>query len=128
MYDIFCISETHLDSTDIVELNGYEFLSKHRSQKYKRKSGGIGIYVRKTLEPFIEILQNNSEYVLWVSIDRSYTKTCENIILGAVYLPPENSRFFNEDDLNNFENEITQMCSISKYVLLAGDTNARTAK
>jgi hypothetical protein len=122
---VFCVSETHLDSFDIVDINGYTFLSKHRTQSYRRKSGGIGIYVRDEISPFVEILQNNSEYILWVSISKELTKQDENTILGSIYLPPESSRFFNEDHYRDFENEISQYCNIYKYVYLAGDTNSR---
>jgi hypothetical protein len=47
LYDIFCIVETHIDSCDVVNIDGYSFLSKNRMQPYKRKSGGIGIYVKE---------------------------------------------------------------------------------
>ena len=51
----------------------------------------------------------------------------ENNILGALYLPPENSRFFFNNDLfTDLENEISNKCSNFKYVYLAGDTNSRT--
>jgi len=49
----------------------------------------------------------------------------ENIVIGAVYVPPENSKFFNDDEFMTFENEISQICSDHKYVILAGDFNGR---
>ena len=127
-YDIFCVSETNTDSTDIIDIDDYVYFSKHRSQTYKRKSGGIGIYVRENIAPFINILDNNTEYILWVVLKTDLTNLSHNMVIGAVYLPPENSRFFNEDELNIFENEITQMCSDYKYVTLAGDINAKTSQ
>lgn len=48
-HDFSCVCETNTDSTDIVDIDGYIFLSKHRSQNYKRKSGGIGVYVKEGL-------------------------------------------------------------------------------
>jgi hypothetical protein len=95
-------------------------------QAFKRKSGGIGIYVRNNIAPFIDVIPNDSEYILWISIKKEFTHLDENIILGAVYLPPENSRFFTDDHFNSFENEISQKCNDYKYVYLAGDTNSRT--
>ena len=92
----------------------------------KRKSGGIGIYVRKEIAQYINTLENSSEYVLWVSVDKSLMNLNENLILGTVYLPFENSRFFDNDQLDDFKSEITNMCNQHKYVMLAGDTNART--
>ena len=124
-YDIFCISETHLDKTDIVDLPGYTFFTKHRLQQYKRKSGGIGIYVKDELVSCIETLSNNSEYILWLSIKLN-SHDSDRIILGAMYIPPENSRFLTDERLSELENEISEKCSTYKYVYLAGDTNGRT--
>jgi len=93
-FDIFCLSETHTDTYDIIELKNYKFLAKHREQEYKRKSGGIGIFVKDTLTPFVNIIQSNTEYILWISICKTITKLDENILIGAVYVPPEHSRFF----------------------------------
>ena len=47
-------------------------------------------------------------------------------MLGAIYVPPENSRFFTTDEFDIFENSITEMCHNHKYVMLAGDFNSRT--
>ena len=68
MYDLFCISETHLDEYDIVDLNGFHLISKHRMQNYRRKSGGIGIYIKDNISQYVHAVPNNSEYILWVSI------------------------------------------------------------
>ena len=52
-------------------------------------------------------------------------KTDEDIIFGAVYLPPSDSRFNTQDELDLFEVEISNMSILHKYVLLIGDFNAR---
>ena len=65
---------------------------------------------------------------MWVCIDKRLTDTDENLILGIVYVPPSQSRFYNDDELSKLENEIMSVCSSSKYVVISGDINARTAK
>ena len=45
-YDMFCVAETKLDSTDIISVNGYTFRSQPRKRRYIRKSGGIGVFVK----------------------------------------------------------------------------------
>lgn len=65
---------------------------------------------------------------MWVHIDRNLVDTDENLILGVVYIPPTQSRFFNDDELSKLENEIMSVCSSNKYVIISGDMNARTAK
>jgi hypothetical protein len=62
---------------------------------------------------------------LWISIKKQLTHYDENIILGSIYLPPENSRFFTAENFEIFEDEITKKCQENKYVYLAGDTNSR---
>ena len=43
-----------------------------------------------------------------------------------MYIPPNDSRFYNSDEIEQFNVEITNMCVSNKYVLLMGDWNART--
>ena len=92
-YDFFCVIETHLDETDIVDIDNYVFFVKHCSQNYKRKSGGVGLYVTEIYVKYVKILSSDTDYIFWVSIDKYLFKSSEDIILGFVYLPPENSRF-----------------------------------
>ena len=63
-----------------------------------------------------------------IELSKELFKLDENIILGTVYIPPECSNFFNDDELSQMESEITSFCSSHKYVLLSGDFNARTAE
>jgi hypothetical protein len=46
------------------------------------------------------------------------------LILGIVYIPPESSRVFNQDELLTFENEVVDMCYLYENVMLTGDANA----
>ena len=43
-YHIFCVVETKLDVHDSIQIPNFTFFSKPRSQKVKRKSGGIDKY------------------------------------------------------------------------------------
>ena len=76
---------------------------------------------------YIETLNCDSEYILWVKLDKSYAKSEQHIIFGVVYVPPTQSRFLNEDEFEIFQNEITDMCSKYDYIYLAGDFNAQIA-
>jgi exonuclease III len=127
-YDIFCISETHTDNNDIVDITGFTYFAKHRTQQYLRKSGGIGIYVRDNIAPHVTLHSSRSEYILWISIDKQLTSLDEPIFLGAIYIPPEKSRFFSEDLWNEFEYDISEKPSEHKYVYIADDTNRRIGR
>ena len=48
-YDVLCVSETKLDNADVISVQGYTFYSQPRKQKYIRKSGGLGFFVRDNL-------------------------------------------------------------------------------
>lgn len=46
-------------------------MSQHRKQKYLRKSGGIGIIYKSTLENKIKIIDTEPDYILWVKLDKT---------------------------------------------------------
>lgn len=126
-YDFICVSETHTDDTDDVDIDGYTFYSKHRAQNYRRKSGGIGIYVRNYFSKYVSVLNSESDYGLWLEIDKALSQTDEHVTLGNIYLPPESSRFYNVDEMNLLQQEIANMCAINTCTWLCGDINARIA-
>ena len=69
-YDLFCVCETKLDRYDCIDLPGYFLFSKCRKQKYIRKSGGIGVFVKQSLSGHCSVVQTDSDYILWVSISQ----------------------------------------------------------
>ena len=115
---LVCLCETHTDDTDIVDITSYTFLSKNRNQPYKRKSGGIGLYVRYEIAPFLQVLLNDSKYALWISISKRFTSLDKNLILCTLYIPPENSRFLNEEHYSLLENEISSKCAVKINIYL----------
>ena len=127
-YDVLCVTETKLDETDVISIPGYNFMSQHRKQKYLRKSVGIGIIYKSTLENKIKIIDTESDYILWAKLDKTLFNTDGEFILGVLYIPPAQSRFLNDDEYNNLEMEITSVCSQTSYICLTGDMNARTSR
>ena len=55
-YDLIFSSEIHTDKYDTIDLPGFEFFPKHRSNKSAKKSGGLCLLVRNDAVPFIEEL------------------------------------------------------------------------
>ena len=76
----------------------------------------------------VEIIDTESEYIFWVKIKKCFENPLEDLILGAMYIPPQSSRFFNDHDLSSFESEISNICCLYQNVVLTGDTNAHTAQ
>ena len=68
----------------------------------------------------------DSDYILWFQISKLFLKTDEDFVFGVIYVPPSESRFNNQDELDIFVVEICNTCILYKYVCLLGDFNART--
>lgn len=81
-YDIVCIVETKLDNTDVISVPGYTFLSQHRKQRVHRKSGGIDILYKDSLCSKVKLLETDSDYILWVQIDKQLFNIEENMLWG----------------------------------------------
>ena len=64
-YDLFCVTESKLDNHDLITLPGYKFISQPRRQKFLRRSGGIGVFVKDNISPHISIIDSDSDYILW---------------------------------------------------------------
>ena len=96
-YDLFCVTETKIDNNDIINLLGYKFLSQCRKQKYLRVSGGIGVFVKENIFPFVHLIESDSDYILLFKLSKSFQHADEDFIFGVVYLPPSDSRFNNPD-------------------------------
>ena len=67
-HDIFCVSETKIDKYDIITLESYTFLSQWRKQSYLRKSGGIGVFIKDEIFPYVTAIESDSDYIFWFKI------------------------------------------------------------
>ena len=127
-FDIICYQETKLDEFDIVSLPGFTAISQPRKEKQNRKSGGLAFFIRDNISEYCKHRKTASAYILWISIDKRIIDTDENVILGTIYIPPVQSRFYNEDEIAVLENEIISQCSNNKYVFINGDINGWTSR
>ncbi|MEW8547774.1 MAG: reverse transcriptase family protein, partial [Candidatus Thiodiazotropha sp.] len=127
-YDFVCFAETKLDDTDIVSLPGFICISQPRKQTFIRKSGGMAFCVKENLAKYSKHIDSQSDYVMWIQLDKTLLGSDENLMLGICYVPPTQSKYYNAEEILNLEREITSACSNNKYVFITGDINARTAK
>ena len=111
----------------MISIPGFIVFNQCRRQKFERRSGGISVYVKENISKYFSCTNTESDYVLWFSLDKNFTGTSDDIIFGAVYIPPENSRFLINDELMTLEMEITDMSSKHQYVCMMGDFNGRTS-
>ena len=63
----------------------------------------------------VSFVESDSDYVLWLIISKKAYKTNEDIYEGAIYIPPNDSRFYKSDEIEQFNVEITNMCVSNKY-------------
>ena len=108
-YDIVCFTEAKIDESDIILFPGFTAFYQPRKQKFLRKSGGIVVYVKNSLAKFVSKIESESDYVLWLSFSEGLLQNIDHFILGVVYIPPESSNFYNEDEIMAFENEVTSL-------------------
>ena len=85
-FDIICYQETKVDEFDILSLPGFTAISQPRKQRQYRKSGGLAIFIYDNISQFCTQYKTESDYILWISIDKSVLDTHENVILGSIYI------------------------------------------
>ena len=103
-YDIICLTETKTDNCDCIEIDGYTTFAKHRTELSTRKSGGIIVYVRNKYIKYCSVLKAQSKHVLWININDNLFKTGHHLLLGAVYIPPSNSKYSSSELFDDIEN------------------------
>lgn len=127
--DILIFVETKTDSYDDIEgnlPNGYLCFSKYRS-KFVKKSGGIVIVYREGLKDFLKFHITNCDFVQWVEIQSEILSTDKNLLLGGIYIPPENTKYASNEAFTDIENEMLVLNSKTDCnVCLVGDFNAKT--
>ena len=122
-----CFTEVKIDETDEIVFPGYTAFKQPRKQSFIRRSGGITAYVKDNLAKYVTDLKSESDYILWLSLDKKLSRCEENYILGVVYIPPESSNSYNDDETMQLESEISTFCAKYSHVILTGDFNSRTS-
>ena len=51
----------------------------------------------------------------------------KDILIGALYVSPQQLKFFNDDEFDLFEQEILTSCTKDCYVILTRDFNTQTS-
>lgn len=127
--DIFCIIETHCQLKDCLKLSEYHpfHLIRPKSIKCNKRSGGLSIYIKKSLKPGVKILKQKSVDFQWLLLDKQFFGLNKDIFLCFVYNPPPDSTYLmklNIDILSLIEEDVSKF-SDHGDIILAGDFNAR---
>ena len=129
-YDIFCMTETHCNSTDCPILPGYKvYLNNRPKQKNAwRASGGIACFVKESISKgvkFIETMKHSE--ICWLKLTKGFFHLLNDMYICIVYMSPHNSSFTSrrEDLFEVIENNISTLDTMNQ-ILILGDFNART--
>ena len=127
--DIICINETHLKTTQVIELGGYQYYGHNRTSIHvnaPKGSGGVGIFVRHTLfDTFdVSVIDKSHDGILGIALSDKITSY--KIAVFTTYLPPENSPC-GRNATDFYSHLLGQMYLSSDIdtVILAGDLNSR---
>jgi len=128
--DIVGLLETHCTPEDNLEIQGYSsvHLSRSKSKKCKKASGGISIYVKNQIRSGVKFLTHKTNDFILLKMCRDFFGTGKDIYLCFIYNPPASSTYtqsLDEEILDILEKDI-ETYSKSGQIILAGDLNART--
>ena len=132
--DIFLLTETWVDPEGVApELEGYTCISKSRPHKHVgagRSSGGLAVYVKTHLSPFVGIWKASVDAsLLWLKVDRRLGLK-QDLFICLTYIWPYGSTHYDLpiaiDPFHTVADDISSIYDQRGLVLLAGDFNART--
>ena len=114
-------------------VKNYQLLKHIEPQKTKgckkgRKSGGILLYCKSYLKPFIKILKSCPTHV-WFEIGKDlFSNIPKRVRVCTLYCPPGTSKYYPEDLWDDLKTEILELTTNDTPFLLIGDMNARTGE
>ena len=91
-----------------------------------KKSGGLTILYKEKFKGYLKFTKTKSELVQWVLISNEILQDDKNLLLGCVYIPPENSKYASKESFSEIEDEMLQLQSNNCNITLLGDFNAIT--
>ena len=94
-----------------------------------RASGGVAVFVENNVNSYIKRICSDFEYGILLVIDKSLLELDRECLYMSIYLPPEGSPFYRDDDGSGFDIIVRVFNELSLtdfYIILNGDLNART--
>ena len=123
-FDIVCLYETKLTNYDSIDIHGFELHAKNRGIERRVASGGVGLQIADKHKDKVKILEPSSDHVLWCIVERSVLSSRNDVLIGSVYVPPENSKYSDISMFAELEEEFVEICSKHSMpldVVIAGD-------
>ena len=129
-HDIVVLLETMKDTQYDILIPTHKFhhfARKTQHERAARASGGIGIFINKTICFGVKVFSNH-ELLAWIKLDSKSFNRKKDLYIGCAYIPPEGSTYkaAGGNYFDIMEVEIVKYLATSD-VLICGDLNARTA-
>ncbi len=128
--DIFCLCETHCETSDNLHLDGFHIVQNHRprSSKSPHAFGGLAVGVRLNLLKGITFLPISNSEFMWFKLKKQFFGLRNDIFICVLYISPQTSAYSKrrDDIFTLIEADIARLSSLG-CCLLMGDFNARTA-
>ena len=128
-YDIFGVCETWLHrENEKLNIPNYKFYPLSRKCEKDQSRGGVGWFVKEKLKKHIKSLYNiSTENIFFCKIDKNYFNFDDDVYIGMIYFPPENSSREKRIKVDHFKKLLEKVYQItSNNTVLIGDFNART--
>ena len=126
--DIFGVNEPWLSKGQKIEVPDYEYFPLNRTTKKGPVRGGLGIFIKDSLKDNIKVRYDLScENFLFCTLKKNYFGYHEDVFVGIIYIPPEDSTREKKLNIDHFTHlqEVTSTID-SDNIILLGDFNSRT--
>ena len=93
-----------------------------------RKSGGIKIFAKPHIKPFIKVTKA-TEYYCWLEIDKNlFYNLDRNPLICAIYSQPIASKYYSEEAWEELETDLIYMTNTAVPFCIIGDMNGRVGE
>ncbi|XP_065569816.1 uncharacterized protein LOC136033115 isoform X2 [Artemia franciscana] len=126
--DVTCLIETWTPPSEDLSVKDYTFFRADRQiSRNVRFYGGVAVFVKKQSFEVCHRIKSKSENIIWLNLKRH---DGSKIVLGCIYVAPQNSSYMKEDTWTLIENELEylQRKYSEEFFVLMGDFNAYTSE
>jgi hypothetical protein len=105
-YDFVFLTETW--SSVSVNISGFKAISSNiappKSKHKSWPSGGITLLFNNTFQKYVSVVKK-SHFSLWCMISKELLNSENDLYLCGIYIPPEQSNYYDIEFFDNLENE-----------------------
>ena len=134
-FDIVGLSETYTNLRFDFSIKFKDFIVKHcPAENFSylgRPSGGLVLFIRKSISDMIELVDTGISHVLGIKIKKEYLNSNKDVLFINTYIHPVGSVFYSNKEYANTFDEIEQFIldqtdqGNDVDIIIGGDLNAR---